>query len=382
MKDWIIAVLLVCPAFTGEDRLSQRAGKYEVTLRMPAGELYAGEEMQIEFRIQDATQTDSLMGSLPIVRAQIDTRIDMTDMPGMPPQIETAHAEGVPGDYGIHPTFAHGGTHRLRMKIAPPAAEPFDVEFALSVSDARPPNGKRPPPRFRLESLSKPNRSKAGEARTLRLVVRERDNPRGIHTRFEVVHEKLMHLIIVSKDLTYFRHEHPEQPVAGEFVLTHTFPRAGVYHLFADIAPEGTGTQVLFTTMTIAGKKQSEVSPPSGDFGLEARVGETSVAIRPTERPMPARKTLQVPVVFQSVTDGRPVTDLEPYLGAKAHLILIHDDAVTFVHSHPDERNAGEATPGTVPFLIRLPKPGVYRAWLQFIRGGVLQTATLRVEGE
>ena len=69
MRASIIAVFLVCAAFADEDRLRQRAGKYEVNLRLPAGELYAGEEMQIEFRIQDVTQTDPLMGVLPVVRA-------------------------------------------------------------------------------------------------------------------------------------------------------------------------------------------------------------------------------------------------------------------------------------------------------------------------
>ena len=60
----------------------------------------------------------------------------MPEMPGMPKFTETAHAEGVPGDYGIHPTFAHGGAYRLKLTIHPPAAEAFTVEFPLEVLDA------------------------------------------------------------------------------------------------------------------------------------------------------------------------------------------------------------------------------------------------------
>jgi hypothetical protein len=43
-------------------------------------------------------------------------------------QAPIAHAEGTPGDYGFHPTFAHGGEFRLRLAIHPPVDSPFVVE--------------------------------------------------------------------------------------------------------------------------------------------------------------------------------------------------------------------------------------------------------------
>jgi hypothetical protein len=36
----------------------------------------------------------------------------MPAMSGMPKFAEAAQAEDTPGDYGIHPTFAHGGEYR------------------------------------------------------------------------------------------------------------------------------------------------------------------------------------------------------------------------------------------------------------------------------
>jgi hypothetical protein len=48
--------------------------------------------------------------------------------------------------------------------------------------------------------------------------------------------------------------------------------------------------------------------------------------------------------------------------------MLVHEDAATFVHSHPGED-------GGLNFLARFPKPGLYHGWLQFKRGGRVWTA-------
>jgi hypothetical protein len=348
------------------------AARHNVALRLPPDGLIAGEEVQIEFRVSE--------GDLAVVRAKIETQIYMPEMPSMPKLIETAHPEGVPGDYGIHPTFPHGGAYRLRLDIFPPAGEKFSADFELNVRDAGTnTSGQKLPPRFRIELASDPKTPKAGEPAKLRLEVRERDS-RAAYATFETVHERLMHLVIVSKDLTYFSHEHPEMLPDGKFVLSHAFPQPGEYHLFADAAPKGAGTQVMFAKLKVGGKGKSPVVEPPA-LSLKARAGTVEAEIVPAENPIPTARTKTVPVVFRDVQDGRPVTDLENYLGAKAHLILVHEDAVTFVHSHPDEREGASHTDGTVPFLLRLPKPGAYRAWLQFIRGGTLSTAAFRIEG-
>src|SRR3954469_9819784 len=97
----------------------QTAGRYQVTLRLPAEGLYAQEESQIEFRIEDLTRPDPLTGFTPVIRATPQAVIDMPAMPTMPQFTELAHAEPAPGNYGIHPPFAHGGDYRLRIAIEP-----------------------------------------------------------------------------------------------------------------------------------------------------------------------------------------------------------------------------------------------------------------------
>ena len=69
----------------------------------------------------------------------------MPSMPSMPGFSEIAHREGIPGVFGVHPTFPHGGDYRLCLTLLPPAVQPRDAprpavpltfEFPLTVWDA------------------------------------------------------------------------------------------------------------------------------------------------------------------------------------------------------------------------------------------------------
>jgi hypothetical protein len=328
--------------------------RYQITLRLPPDGLYAREEMQIEFRVEDTTRPDPVGGFTPVVRLTPAATIDMPEMPGMPQIVETAHPEGTPGEYGIHPTFAHGGEYRLRLEIRPPGGEAFTREFPLPVKDADP-KRKPAPPRFTLELTAEPKRPKAGEPVELRLEVRDRENAKDTVKAFEIVHEKPMHLIVVRKDLAHFAHEHPALE-GGVFRLRHTFASGGEYRVFADVAPRGAGGQVLMAKLRVAGSEVRETATDPAEM--------KSVGV------LPSRKS--TPVEFRF----RDTQDLEPYLGAPGHLILIHEDAETFVHSHPMQDISSD---GDLRFLARLPKPGGYRGWLQFQRAGKVITQDLRV---
>jgi hypothetical protein len=75
-----------------------------------------------------------------------------------------------------------------------------------------------------------------------------------------------------------------------------------------------------------------------------------------------------------TVTDaatGEPVTDLEPYLGAPAHMLIVRADLGDAVHAHPEEL---ETTGPTVSFHPILPSAGEFRLWIQFQRRGQVST--------
>ena len=172
------------------------------------------------------------------------------------------------------------------------------------------------------------------------------------------MHEKLLHLILVRRDLAHFAHEHPTLGPDGVFRLRYTFASGGDYSLFADVAPKGAGAQTLSAPLSVSGKPQ-----PPAPFPTDL------VEIWCPPRKSRCGKTVPVTVRIKDPAN------LEPYLGALGHLILIHEDAVTFVHSHPDDRagaTRNSRLPGPLPQARRLPRlapiptrrPGLHRRTL------------------
>jgi len=74
---------------------------------------------------------------------------------------------------------------------------------------------------------------------------------------------------------------------------------------------------------------------------------------------------------------GRPVGDLEPYLGALGHLVAIRASDLAYLHVHPLEERVG---PGQVPFAVEAPSAGTYRLFFEFSHQGTVRTAAFTVE--
>lgn len=274
----------------------------------------------------------------------------------------------------------------------------------------------------RLDFTSEPRALRAGlPARwTMKIVDAATGRP---FERFAAVHEKPLHLIVVAADLSWFNHLHPTYSGAGVFTVTTQLPRDGRYVIFADIAPEGRPQQVIRHTIAagtdtaVAFSGANMADAPAADGWIVKRVtaapegqpdarggAEYEVAL------MPMPETLVVgneALLHFQVRDraGRPVTDLEPYLGALGHAVIISDDTRTFLHAHPAEDAPHGASNGSahgpahgpahgaaahehpdvksggpdVRFNTSFPGPGRYKIWGQFRHRGSIITAAATV---
>jgi hypothetical protein len=76
---------------------------------------------------------------------------------------------------------------------------------------------------------------------------------------------------------------------------------------------------------------------------------------------------------FSVSRDGRPVTDLEPYLGASGHLVALRAGDLAYLHVHPQD------DPDGITFHTQAPSTGTYRLYLDFKHGGTVHTAEFTV---
>ncbi|MFN0242285.1 MAG: hypothetical protein ACKVWV_05275 [Planctomycetota bacterium] len=188
----------------------------------------------------------------------------------------------------------------------------------------------------------------------------------------EVVHEKLVHLLMVSSDLSWFAHEHPELQPDGRFTLPFAFPYGGHFTLFNDFTPKSSGMQVVPVELEVAGDVPDPIP-----LALTARTIVVDGYTVTLDLPKPMRSIQTLSLAVTIAREGKPVTDLEPFLGAMGHLIVIRDDRKQFVHSHPLDGPKG--APGSsgpkVVFSAQFAAPGRYKAWAQFQhKGRVLTT--------
>lgn len=219
---------------------------------------------------------------------------------------------------------------------------------------------------------TEPSKARSGQPTTLRLMIHEADGT--MVKDFEAVHEANVHLIVVRDGLDQFAHIHPEVDDAGNLTATFSFPTGGMYRLYADYKPVGKAQAVATAEVKVSGPSSPapQLSPDvpgqvKGD-GLAAEVAVTSAkAGSPT--------TISVRLLDPA---GQPVSDLQPYLGAKGHLVVLSADGKEYVHAHPVEK----VTAGTVGFEAHFAKPGVYKGWGQFRRSGKVHTVpfVMRIE--
>jgi hypothetical protein len=216
----------------------------------------------------------------------------------------------------------------------------------------------------------------AGRKTVLTITVKEKS---GTPVReFELVHDKLIHLIIVGQDLSYFAHIHPTLAgTNGNFTINHIFPESGTYKLWADFKPKG-GKQTLITFIAYLEGLPTH-SPKMLEYdGLYIKESSDSnyqISLKSPQEKIIAK--METDIVF-SISDasGNPIIDLEPLMGTGGHSVIISSNIQEFLHVHPtDEVEPNWKGGPNVSFRASFPKPGLYKAWGQFQHKGKIMMA-------
>lgn len=189
---------------------------------------------------------------------------------------------------------------------------------------------------------------------------------------FDRFQEKLMHLIMVSDDLNFFSHLHPNYKNNGRFEIKSQFPQAGNYTFFSDYKPSGKSEQISVLKVRVPG---TTLSPSAINLSHTKTFANTKVDLILSDTKVKAGEEVTVMFHLEDTANNQPVTDLQPYLGEAGHLVILRQSPVlteaNYIHAH-----ALKGTPlGKIHFMTRFPQPGMYKLWGQFQRNGEVVTA-------
>jgi hypothetical protein len=192
-------------------------------------------------------------------------------------------------------------------------------------------------------------------------------------TAYETAHDEDLHLIAVRRDLTGYQHVHPDLAPDGTWSIPLDLT-AGSWRLFADFDPAGPDEPlVLGADVAVAGTCTPQPLPePSATAEVDGYTVALDGQLVPGQE---SELTLSVS------RDGRPVTDLQPYLAAYGHLVALRAGDLAYLHVHPAGGPGDGATaPGPdITFSATAPSAGDYRLFLDFKHGDVVRTAEFTV---
>ncbi|HEY0827028.1 MAG TPA: hypothetical protein VGE40_02950 [Bacilli bacterium] len=178
---------------------------------------------------------------------------------------------------------------------------------------------------------------------------------------FDISHEKKLHLIVVSKDLSYFNHIHPVLKDKGLFEITTQFPAGGEYKLFADFIPTGSSVMTKSEWVKVGGEEVGPI-PIQPDKNLTKEVDGKEVML--TTNQLKAGEEVTLTFTIHDEKSKEPITNLEQYLGAVGHVVALTEDVDQYLHVHPMEE---KTTGPDAKFMTTFPKSGIYKIWGQFL---------------
>jgi hypothetical protein len=188
----------------------------------------------------------------------------------------------------------------------------------------------------------------------------------------EIVHERPLHLMVVSSDLKVFDHIHPQWKPGDTYSVAHVFSKPGKYRLFAQYTLPGQAEQIETFDVEVSGHASRQPAQPAPPLMANLR--------------KPEHIQTGQDVSFTVELTGRPI---EPYLGTWGHFVLLDKSRNNFIHAHAADSAAkpidpsvphihgvsdlaAGPPPSSVSFTTNFSQPGHYKLWAQFQVAGNL----------
>lgn len=225
-------------------------------------------------------------------------------------------------------------------------------------------------PNYALSVFSEPREILPGIPVKLTLQVTDKRTGRPLG-RYQTLQEKLMHVVVLRKDLMSYDHIHPEFDGKDAFTITHVFPANGTYYLYVEYSPPDFYENLSVAMLTVGSTDRETAASLAVDERTKIFQGKYTVTL---DAPAVIRvnDTVDFSFSLKDAASGKPIGDLETYLGAFGHMSAVREDMNPYTHVHPITvpLTASDAGGPTVQFSTFFPKAGKYKLFTQFKHKG------------
>ncbi|MWC29425.1 hypothetical protein [Paenibacillus sp. MMS18-CY102] len=188
---------------------------------------------------------------------------------------------------------------------------------------------------------------------------------------------KLMHLMVVSEDLSSFTHIHPDYVGNGLFKVTANFPFGGDFLLIQEFMPDDQPVTVTREWLNVVGEGHTDQKlAPQEPLQRTVSGVTASLSMMPDAQSLEAGQMVMMEFHLKDERTGEPLV-LEPYLGTSGHCVILNENGDQYVHTHAvTEMSQGS----NVMFHAEFPAGGKYRVWGQFQYRGEVVTIPFDIE--
>lgn len=203
----------------------------------------------------------------------------------------------------------------------------------------------------------------------------------GILKKYQVFQEKLMHVVVIRRDLAYYDHIHPEYDNAGTFRIVTTFPDPGTYYLFTEYSPPDFFENLSVAAVTVGDAKGEAVAHLAVDERTKIFEDMYKITLDYKD-PIKVNDAVDFTYTIRDARTDEPVTELETYLAAFGHMAAVSEDTQTYTHVHPVTVPLAPSDHGgpQVAFNTFFPKAGLYKLFTQFKHKGKVFVTDFVVE--
>jgi hypothetical protein len=271
----------------------------------------------------------------------------------------SAWATDHPNTMGGHAEHGDHGNHRAHGNHANPAASPHETS-PIEAAD-----------KITLE-LVDPPKLEPGKAVTVRFRLRRQGDANALSFKdLKEVHTKKLHLFVVDASLTDFFHLHPQPTPKDATLFAFSFSpnKTGNYQLWADVTPLSKNTTQPARQQFVQARL-SALNPASNSIDTTLVDEATLESLKAKLSFDPPLQSDQASIGTVTVTNlaGQPIRNLEPVLGAFAHVVAYANNGQSILHSHPmgkEPKGAADRAGPTLQFHLEPSQSGFVKIFVQ-----------------